>query len=509
MSENPSPESTLVVLLGASEFPKAPGFTPSPAFRGSADKLRDYLLSTDGFDLPSQNLLDLFNSDLPSPDLDERVSQFLEKRTDELQQAMTPVRDVLVYYVGHGAFSEDGSDYYLAIRDSRARNESFSSYQMKALAKTLNEQARERRKYLILDCCFSATAYASFQSAPLEVARQQTLEEFPDKGTALLCASGAKEPAKAPPGQPLTMFSGALIDVLTTGAPEESESFSLSQIGEMVQARLRKLYRDQAVRPQVLAPDQRQGDLSKLPLFPNAALRGRRMLAGLQRFETDLAAIRQTQSEQGSRYQELSQQVQRLDSTIQKLQDDFTNTVTKTTELSLQEHDDPGPFGFTRSEWNQIPPSIKDAIYDYRDRSITDRYWILSCGIICTISWLVMMTSMLYFRGIWITELSLGEVFTDPVAQLPIFLCWFMTAISLVSIAIYSFKRRAPMDNEPGMGGQWVNHEIVIAAQRTRAAVVIPGLELSMHTLAVTTLAYVVTSLAGLVSGATPLSSRY
>ena len=119
------------------------------------------------------------------------------------------------------------------------------------------------------------------------------------------------------------------------------------------------------------------------------------------------------------------------------------------------------------------------------------------------------MISMLFVRGIWITELPLSDVFTDPVAQLPIFLCWFMTAISLVSIAINSFKRRAPMENEPGMGGQWENREIVIAAQRTRAAVIIPGLELSMNTLAITTLTYVVTSLAGLVSGVTALNSRY
>ena len=292
MSENPSPESTLAVILGASTFPKAANFTASEAFRESAQGLRDYLQSSDGFALPSENLAYLFDSELTSPALDEEVGSFLTRRTAQLAEAKTPVRDVLVYYVGHGAFSEDATQYYLAIKSTRGDNEPISSYGIKSLARTLNERARHVRKYLILDCCFAASAYASFQSgAPLQAVREQTLEEFPDRGTALLCASGARDPALAPPGEQYTMFSGALLEVLKSGAGDEAERFSLRQVGEMVRAQLRDRFRDGAARPEVLVPDQRQGDLSKLPLFPNAALRGNRLLLSLQRLEATVDSL--------------------------------------------------------------------------------------------------------------------------------------------------------------------------------------------------------------------------
>jgi len=42
----PSPEATLVILLGASDFPKASQFTAAKAFRNSFERIKSYGLWT-------------------------------------------------------------------------------------------------------------------------------------------------------------------------------------------------------------------------------------------------------------------------------------------------------------------------------------------------------------------------------------------------------------------------------------------------------------------------------
>src|SRR5260221_370135 len=88
--------------------------------------------------------------------------------------------------------------------------------------------AKEYKKYLrrivILDCCFSAAAFKSFQSAPSQVAVQQSIDAFkekgektgfPERGTALLCSSGPKVPSLISRDGKYTMFSEAFLNALT------------------------------------------------------------------------------------------------------------------------------------------------------------------------------------------------------------------------------------------------------------------------------------------------------
>jgi len=49
----------------------------------------------------------------------------------------------------------------------------------------------------------------------------------------------------------------------------------MAMLGEQVKLRIRKEYPEEAVRPEVLSPDQREDDLKDVPLFPNAAVRRR------------------------------------------------------------------------------------------------------------------------------------------------------------------------------------------------------------------------------------------
>jgi hypothetical protein len=265
----PSPETTLAVILGASEFPKQPNLTGSKSFLKSAQDFKTYLLDQSGLGLPVENVLDLFDCDDAAPEIDERVVTFLEGRQKNLVEQNKRARDLILYYVGHGGFSSPGDEYFLAIRKTRIHNEGASSYAIKMLANTLRENAINLRRYLILDSCFSATAYASFQSAPLEVAKRQTLEELPAKGTALLCAAGPKDPAKALPDQTLTMFSGAFLEALQSGDSHNPGRLSFWEVSELTRVLIKEKFPDNAVRPEMLSPDQKLGNLAMIPFFPN------------------------------------------------------------------------------------------------------------------------------------------------------------------------------------------------------------------------------------------------
>ena len=66
----PSPQTTLVILLGASEWPYSSDFETSEAFANSADTLVEYFLNPHLFNLPRENLLNLFDSNQSPDDID-------------------------------------------------------------------------------------------------------------------------------------------------------------------------------------------------------------------------------------------------------------------------------------------------------------------------------------------------------------------------------------------------------------------------------------------------------
>jgi hypothetical protein len=83
------PQSTLVVLLGASKWPKWTALNQelserdqgsAETFAASAERVKAYFLDGKGFNLSEDNLLDLFNSE------DEPASQ-LRQRWERIQPA--------------------------------------------------------------------------------------------------------------------------------------------------------------------------------------------------------------------------------------------------------------------------------------------------------------------------------------------------------------------------------------------------------------------------------------
>lgn len=267
----PSPQQTLAVLLGASSFRHASSLAQGRAFYKSAEDFRDYLIAEDGLGLPCDNLNWLFDDSRSPSDQLQDIGSFLERRSAELKNGGTPPKDLIVFYVGHGLFSESDQAYCLAIRGLDERSKGLTSIRVSDLASIIKSQARFLRKFLILDCCFSAAAYKEFQSGPIQAGRVKLLDEFPRRGTTLLCSSSAQDVSVAPEGLAHTMFSDSLLRSLRQGCPTLGPRISLNELGDLVKENLRGAYPDNWVRPEVDSPDQREGDVASTPLFPNAA----------------------------------------------------------------------------------------------------------------------------------------------------------------------------------------------------------------------------------------------
>jgi len=265
----------LAVLLGASTFPNAPKLAEGRAFYISAADVKEYLWDERGLALPRRNVLSLFDDSRSPSDQLMEVAHFLARRTLELKSEGSRPEDLLIYYVGHGLFSRGDQAYCLAIRSTNEINEGATSIRTSDLAGVIKEDAAFLRRYLILDCCFAASIHKEFQSGALSAARVQVSSEFPKRGTALLCSSNAREPSLAPQGLDHTMFSHALIQALRNGHEAAGARLSFSELGDVIKDNLRVAYPESWVRPEVHSPDQREGDIAHIPLFPNHAYRER------------------------------------------------------------------------------------------------------------------------------------------------------------------------------------------------------------------------------------------
>jgi formylglycine-generating enzyme required for sulfatase activity len=269
-------DTALVILLGARAFPEAArNLPPSEAFSASHDAIKDYFLDSDGFGLSNpDNLLDLFDSPLNNTDMISRIADWLQHRSQTARSLGQAVTDLFIYYVGHGGLEDGSRDYYLAIRSTRQDDPYGYSLQLKRLARTLRNNARFFRRYLILDACFAGAALSALQGPLDQVIEQRVADvewssnQNPAKGTSLLCASSATDPAKV--DSTYTMFSGALIRMLREGSPRFDDYMTFRQIQRSTADLIRRQFGDDGVHPELHSPDQTgQGDIADLPMFRN------------------------------------------------------------------------------------------------------------------------------------------------------------------------------------------------------------------------------------------------
>ncbi len=219
----------------------------------------------------------MFNTELDPVGIYEAILKFIDDRNTELAGSGQEVHDIILYYVGHGGFSSDENrNYYLAIKNTMEKPlDDVSSILAIKLGSVLREKARFMRRYIILDACFSASAFKAFgaQSSEHEVVNTKTQEAFLERGAALLSAASPWEVARVPRGQTYTMFTGELLNVLREGYKFGQKALSMRELGKLVSKRISEVFQNDAVRPVVHSPDQTEGDIADIPIFPNPAWR--------------------------------------------------------------------------------------------------------------------------------------------------------------------------------------------------------------------------------------------
>jgi hypothetical protein len=290
-SSAPEPSRTLAILFGASRWPEFPGLdseAAAPAYLAAAASFRDYLLSEDGLGLPQANLLDLFDSSAGVVDQDRKIRKFILDKAS----ATATIQDLIVMFIGHGSTAQNHKFIFILRSTSRDQRE-LSAYKSENLGRALKDTAPTIRKWVFLDCCAASAAYGDFQPAsePAKVMEDDAEISFPPDGAAFYAACDSSDFAYNDPKAGSRMFTAALTDVLKKGDPTLSERLTLSEVAALTLAEINRRHGPDRVRPYLGNPDQRKGELSSLPFFPNPARRKMSVEAQLEALQSTVTDL--------------------------------------------------------------------------------------------------------------------------------------------------------------------------------------------------------------------------
>jgi Caspase domain len=260
---------TLVIIVGASEYPDYRNLS-NPAYANSAAAVAHYFLK--GFRVPSKNILSLFDIKRSPTELYDDITAFLKQAMAQSEQSRP--RNVIVYYIGHGFFGDDRA-YFLAVAYSKEGAQEHS-IRFRQLQRTVKEQTRTLRKFYLIDACFSGAALKEMSGVEpvteriFAEAKQEALDDLPNSGTALLAAAPPDDVALTPAGERHTMFTGALLEALKGRPP--LPRLTVRQLHGATRAAIIDRFGEKGVSPQLHSPEQKQGDIADVPLFPGSQI---------------------------------------------------------------------------------------------------------------------------------------------------------------------------------------------------------------------------------------------
>ena len=215
MSRLLDPINTVAVIFGAHDWTKA-GLPKALSFRRSAAHCQGYLLSKQpfGLGLEPDLVLNLFDDPSTATAQLSRIRETISSLVRERRETEHPIRDVLIYYVGHGT-CENGRQLHFLVRDSSEGIEEQSSIGARDLAHVLRVAAPQQRRLVILDCCFSEAAAEGFGSMGTldEAVATTALKDLsprspsPERGTLLLCSSPRNRVSIGAPNSERTLFT--------------------------------------------------------------------------------------------------------------------------------------------------------------------------------------------------------------------------------------------------------------------------------------------------------------
>ncbi len=271
------PTRTLLVCLGGSAYPDAPDLRHE-AFAGSSQHIRDMLVVGKAKIVDETDYLDLFDSGAWWPAQLIELREWVER--ERLRGGVAPASDLIIHYVGHGAFRDD-AEYYLTINRTDARDPFETSLTLSSLYRVISRIALHMRVYILLDACFAAASLKDMQidAASSAVAAKvrgimdhEGQDAAASAGIAILCSSDKFSTSSARGRGGVTQFTDGLLTVVEEGDASAGQFLSFDAVAKLLRSKLRKHYGPNAVIPILHAPETKQGQISPHPLIPNRAI---------------------------------------------------------------------------------------------------------------------------------------------------------------------------------------------------------------------------------------------
>ncbi|MGW3209182.1 caspase, EACC1-associated type [Streptomyces sp. NPDC001135] len=241
----PDPGRSRAVLIGTRSYAASSALGELPGVTGNVMRLGRLLttatrLSTDN----CRTLLDRRD--------DREVCQAVRQAAREAEDLL------LVYFAGHGLLSPDSGELFLALTHSDSDDPLYTAVRFSELREAMAVSGA-RNRVLILDCCFSGRAIVEAMGPDVtSVALAQTHT----RGGYTLTATSANRPSIARPGEPCTLFTGALLDLVEQGIDDAGPYVTLGDL-------FRELERTLDPKPRQQGSDS----VSQLALAPNPRYR--------------------------------------------------------------------------------------------------------------------------------------------------------------------------------------------------------------------------------------------
>jgi putative AlgH/UPF0301 family transcriptional regulator len=205
-----------VVLAGGMAYASLPAL---PAVANNLATLREVLADPALWGLPDANCVTVL--DPPTP-------LALDAAVRRMSATVGPDGLALFYFAGHGLIDPRTGGLHLAVHgtDPHAVYATATPYEWVRRAFV---DAPASRRVVILDCCYSGRAIAGMGAAAVA-------DEVEIDRTCVLVAASGNRSALAPPDEPYTSFTGAVIDLLRAGLPGGPELLDLTTVYERVHA---------------------------------------------------------------------------------------------------------------------------------------------------------------------------------------------------------------------------------------------------------------------------------
>jgi hypothetical protein len=221
--------TTLVLLIGVSNFPSDASIHSIPNVVPNIEKLRELLLDKDFVGIPEENL---------TISLNECRSKIINKLISLGDRSRKKNCTIFIYYAGHGFLNNNDFKLYLFTNDTVREFLESDSIEIDIL-KRLIDRSQAGRKIVILDCCHSGAIlnHMGSKSDLIQVGINSI------EGTYVITSTPEDLPALYPEDKPdePTYFTGKLIELVKEGINHDREYLSFREIFNTLYNELQKL----------------------------------------------------------------------------------------------------------------------------------------------------------------------------------------------------------------------------------------------------------------------------